>query len=227
MSVHPVVRLVVPAGLFTLLVASPRRSPVADQAGGPDPVLPAASAPAAPDVPLTELYHELSAPGAQVTVVEFSDFGCPYCGRFERETLPALRKEFVENGKVRWRFVPFVLGMFPNGGEAMKAASCAADQGQDAFWKMHDQLFEHQDAWKGARNPDLLFRAYAVAAGAEPGAWKVCYEGARATDRMEAANELAQRSGVRSTPSFFIDGKLVQGALPLGDFRRLLTDATR
>jgi protein-disulfide isomerase len=225
-SIHPIVRLVVPVGLFSLLVAAPRRHAATDPGDGPAPVLPAVNPTPAPDVDLTELYHEIAAPGAKVTVVEFSDFGCPYCGRFERQTFPELRKEFVETGKVRWRFVPFVLGMFPNGGEAMKAASCVADQGDAAFWKMHDLLFQNQDAWKGARNPDALLRSYAVAAGADGDAWKTCYQGARADDRMAAADALAERSGVRSTPSFFINGKLVQGALPLEDFRRLLSDAT-
>ncbi len=227
MTIHPIVRLIVPVGLFTLLVAAPRRAAAPEQDDGPSPVLPAADPSPAPDVDLTELYHEIAAPGARVTVVEFSDFGCPYCGRFERQTFPALREEFVKTGKVRWRFVPFVLGMFPNGGEAMKAASCVADQGDGAFWKMHDLLFQNQDAWKAARDPDALLRSYAVAAGADGDAWKACYGSTRANDRMEAADALAERSGVRSTPSFFIDGKLVQGALPLEDFRRLLNDATR
>jgi len=226
-SIHPIVRLVVPAGLFTLLVVAPRRPAATGQDGGPSPVLAAATPSPAPDVELTELYHEIAAPGARVTVVEFSDFGCPYCGRFERQTFPALRKEFVETGKVRWRFVPFVLGMFPNGGEAMKAASCVADQGDRSFWKMHDLLFQNQDVWKDARDPDGLLESYAVAAGAQAGPWKECYRGSRAADRMAAADALAERSGVRSTPSFFIDGRLVQGALPLEDFRRLLADATR
>jgi len=226
-SIHPIVRLALPAGLFTLLVVAPRRPADTEPVDGPSPVLPTAKASPAPDVDLSELYHEIAAPGAHVTVVEFSDFGCPYCGRFERQTFPALRKEFVETGKVRWRFVPFVLGMFPNGGEAMKAASCVADQGDGPFWKMHDLLFQNQDAWKNARDPDALLQSYAVAAGVEAGPWKECYRGSRANDRMAAADALAERSGVRSTPSFFIDGKLVQGALPLEDFRRLLTDATR
>lgn len=226
MSVHPAVRLLIPAGLFVVLVVAPRRAREAPQAQGDAPAAEGSSTPA-PDVPLKELYHEISSPGAKVTVVEFSDFGCPYCGRFERETFPALKKEFVETGKVRWRFVPFVLGMFPNGGEAMKAATCVAEQGEGAFWKMHDLLFQNQDAWKGASDPDALLRGYAVAAGADASAWKACYESSRADDRMAAANALAERSGVRSTPSFFIDGKLVQGALPLADFRQLLEQATR
>jgi protein-disulfide isomerase len=224
MTVHPVARLLIPAALFAVLMAAPRRAPVAAGAG-PTPLVEAAEPP--PDVPLEELFHELAEPGATVTVVEFSDFGCPYCGTFERGTFPALRDEFVATGKVRWRFVPFVLGMFPNGLEAMRAATCVAEQDDNAFWAMHDTLFAKQDAWKGSRYPDQLFRSYAVVAGADGDAFTECYEAPRSSDRATAANALANRSGVRSTPTFFVNGTMVQGALPLEEFRRVLLRATR
>ncbi|MGD8321329.1 MAG: thioredoxin domain-containing protein [Gemmatimonadota bacterium] len=225
MMIHPAIRLAVPAGLFVVFATAPSPRP-AGAGDGPDPVMGAAGAPV-PDVPLAELYHELAAPSAQATVVEFSDFGCPYCGQFERNTFPALRKEFVETGKVRWRFVPFVLGMFPNGSEAMRASTCVAEQGEDAFWKMHDALFARQDEWKGSRDPEGLFRSYAEASGADGAAFAACYDDARSADRVTAANALAEKTGVRSTPTFFINGKMVQGALPLEQFRQILQDVTR
>jgi len=226
MTIHPAVRLLVPAGLFAILVAAPRgrRDPAADP--GPAPVL-EPQPEAVPDVPLSELYHELPAPGAKVTVVEFSDFGCPYCGRFSLETFPQLRKEYVETGKVRWRFVPFSLGIFPNGAEAMQAATCVAEQGEDAFWKMHDILFATQAEWKGSRAPRELFRGYARKVGADIAAFDACYAGRRAEDRVAAATALAHRSGVRSTPSFFVGGTLIQGALPIEQFRLVLDRVTR
>ena len=225
MTLHPAARLLIPAALFVILMAAPRRQAQPSREGGPVPLVEATEPP--PDVPLEELFHELAEPGATLTVVEFSDFGCPYCGQFERSTFPALRDEFVKSGKVRWRFVPFVLGMFPNGSEAMRAATCVAEQKPADFWAMHDTLFAKQDVWKSSGYPDQLLRSYAVLAGAEGEIFTECYESARSADRVTAANALANRSGVRSTPTFFVNGTMVQGALPLAEFRRVLLDATR
>ena len=203
MSFPPAVRLLVPAAIFVVLVAAPRRSRLpSDGQPGPDPVV-AAQEEQVPDVPLEELYHEMAEPGATVTVVEFSDFGCKYCGQFHRETLPALRRDYVATGKVRWRMVPFVLGIFPNGTEAMRAAGCVAEQGEEAFWAMHDTLFARQDDWKETTEVDQLFRSFAVLAGADGDTFTACYRGPRSADRVAAAHALASRTGVRSTPTFF------------------------
>ncbi len=225
MIIHPAVRLAVPAALFVILVAAPRRTRLPEEAAaGPDPVV-ATAEEAAPDVPLDELFHEMARPGAEVTVVEFSDFGCKYCGQFHRETLPALRRDYVATGKVRWRVVPFVLGIFPNGTEAMRAATCVAEQGEEAFWIMHDTLFARQADWMDTSDPDQLFRSFAVVAGADGDAFTACYEASRSADRVAAAHALATRTGVRSTPTFFVEGRMVQGALPEIEFRRVLDAA--
>ncbi len=226
MNAQQIVRLLVPAGLFLVLVSAPRSPAPGAAADGPAPVLNTPDRPV-PDVPLAELYHEISPKNAQITVVEFSDFGCPYCGRFERNEFPVLRKEFVETGKVRWRFVPFVLGMFPNGSQAMRSSTCVAEQDESFFWKMHDELFANQDTWKNARAPEALFRKYAVAAGADGDKFASCYDSKRAEDRETAANALARKSGVNSSPTFFVNGHMVQGALSLAQFRAILQELTR
>lgn len=227
MSVHPALRLLIPAVLFVLLLAAPRRGAVSGAGSeGPAPVIGAAEEPP-PDVPLAELYHEMASGDPAVTVVEFSDFGCHYCGRFHAETLPEVRRDYVDTGRVRWRVVPFVLGMFPNGVEALRAAGCVAEQGEEPFWAMHDTLFARQDTWKETRYADQLFRSYAVVAGADGDTFDACYGDARSSDRVMAANALAGKTGVRSTPTFFVNGQLVQGALPTEEFRKVLDAALR
>lgn len=230
MKLHPAYRLLIPAAIFVIFAGMPRKQ-AEGVAAGPSPVLsPTAEEP--PDVPLSELFHELTASddsgsGPQLTVLEFSDFGCPYCGKFENEIFPRLRKDYVDSGRVRWRFIPFVLGIFPNGLEAMRAATCVAEQDGDAFWKMHDVLFEKQDVWKTSKDPDQLFRSYAVVSGAEATAFTECYEDSRSADRATAANALASRAGVRSTPTFFVGRQMVQGALPEAEFRKVLEQALK
>lgn len=185
--------------------------------------------PAAPNFPLPG--QAWNGPGyvrgdanAPVTVVEFSDFGCPYCAQFATQTYPALHQEFVATGKVRWIYVPFVLGMFPNGDQAALAAECAAESGEPAFWKMHDALYETQKTWKSTRAPDRHFRTLAAQSGVDLGEFANCYATARPAPRIQASNNLSRMAGVRATPSFVVKGQLVEGALPLSAFRQLLTE---
>jgi protein-disulfide isomerase len=162
-----------------------------------------------------------------VTVLEFADFGCPYCAKFATETYPPLAAEFVKTGLVRWRYVPFVLGIFTNGDEAARAAECAGEQGQAAFARMHDRLFAAQDEWKEAADPEGLFRSFASGAGLNAARFASCYAGDSVGQRVAAANALADQLGVRATPTFFINGERVEGSLPLDQFRAVLMDALR
>ncbi len=164
---------------------------------------------------------------AAVTVLEFADFGCPYCARFASETYPALADEFVKTGIVRWKFVPFVLGIFANGGDAARAAECAADQGRAAFGRMHDRLFEQEDAWKGTPDPASVFRSLAGASGLDVAQFASCYASDEPDRRIRASNALADQLAVRATPTFFVDGERVEGALPVPQFRAVLLDAVR
>ncbi|MHB8839651.1 MAG: DsbA family protein, partial [Gemmatimonadaceae bacterium] len=97
-------------------------------------------------VDLTGIGYDTGSPGAPIVMVDFSDFGCPFCGRHALETQPALEREFVATGKVFYKYVPFVMGMFPNGDVAARAAECAAEQGK--LWEMHDALYADHSAWK-------------------------------------------------------------------------------
>jgi protein-disulfide isomerase len=171
-------------------------------------------------VDLTGIGHDVGDPSAPVTVVEFSDFGCPFCAMYATQTLPVLQKEFIEAGKVFYKHVPFVMGMFPNGDQAARAAECAAEQ--DAFWPMHDRLYAGQRDWKGRRDPEALFREYATALKLDVARFSSCYRGDRREARLSQHNQAAGRLGIRATPTFFINGQQAEGALPLDVFRSVL-----
>lgn len=157
---------------------------------------------------------------APVTVYEFSDFGCPFCAMFARGTYPGLHDEFVATGKVRWTYVPFVMGMFPNGEESARAAECAGEQ--EKFWEMHDLLYAQQNEWKASRDPARVYADYAGDLELNAGTFASCYREDRRGDRTEVNNRAADAMGVRATPSFLINGRLVEGALPAEEFRQLL-----
>src|SRR5699024_9737454 len=95
----------------------------------------------------------------------------------------------------------------------------------DAFWAMQDLLYQRQSSWKGARNPQVLFSEFAAAIGIDEAQFASCYDEDRAAARVDANNWLAAMTGVRATPTFFVNGQRVQGALPLQQFRMILDAA--
>ena len=101
-------------------------------------------------------------PDAPITIVEFSDFQCPFCARFHTQTLPLLLEEYIEQDKVKIVFRDFpIQSIHPNALPASIAAECANDQNK--FREMHDVLFEKQNSWNRSRNNDALslFSQYA------------------------------------------------------------------
>ena len=203
----------------------------------PPVALEAGEAPAPPAEQVRAALEQVLAPGAPgfdrgaerapVTVVEFADFGCQYCALFATAADPQIATEFVATGKVRWRYVPFVLGMFPNGGEAARAGICAGEQGPAAFGRMHDRLYGQRTSWLAARDPAGTFGALAAASGLDAARFAACYAGEEAQARLRAANQLADRMGVSGTPTFFVNGERISGALPPEQFRVMLADALR
>lgn len=173
-------------------------------------------------VDLTGVGYELGNPKASVVIVNFSDFGCPFCGSFARETQPSLDREFIRTGKVFFKYVPFVMGMFPNGDVAARAAECAAEQGK--FWAMHDSLYASQKEWKRSSAPADVFQRYASGLGINPARFAGCYADRHTDGRTAMATNRADRLRIRATPTFYVNGQMIEGALPLTDFRRLVNE---
>jgi protein-disulfide isomerase len=164
--------------------------------------------------------HTLGNPDAPIAVVEFSDFGCPYCARFARTTLPEIRKEFIDTGLVRWRYVPVTFGFA--GGELMGvAAECAAREGgAEAFWEAHDVFYERQVALRGAdARPRIL--DFLAEAGLDREALNACMSETGPRALLERHNQASQEFFVRGTPTFIVNGVPMSGALPLDFFRQV------
>jgi Na+/H+ antiporter NhaA len=139
---------------------------------------------------------------ALVTVVEYGDFECPYCGQAE----PVVRKLLADFGDVRyvWRHLPLT-DVHPNAQLAAEAAEAAADQG--AFWEMHDLLFRHQDDLR----PVSLVR-YAAELGLDSDRFRDDLRKHAWSSRVAEDVDSADLSGVSGTPTFFINGRRHQGA---------------
>jgi protein-disulfide isomerase len=193
--------------------------PTGERPAPESPRVPASQGPAQ-EIDFSQLGFDRGAPDAPVKVVELSDFGCGYCRVFALETYPILYEEYIATGKVHWKFVPMILGMFQNSVPATFAAECAGEQGM--FEQMHWRLYQDQAEWKPSDDPDPVFVRFAEEEGFDMERFSTCIAGDWRAARVRANLRIGRDLGVRGTPTFFIDGFPVSGALPVQTFRDIL-----
>jgi protein-disulfide isomerase len=165
---------------------------------------------------------------APVKVIEFVDFGCGYCRLFQLETFPVIRAEFIETGKVEWKFMPFVTGMFDNSAVVTEAAECALEQDARLFGLLADRLWVEQSAWKRSEDPASLVRGWFAELRGDVTEFDTCVQEDTRMERVASATALAAQLEVRATPTFWIVGAgPIQGALPVEAFREIFNQAYR
>ena len=163
-------------------------------------------------------------PDAPVTVYEMADFQCPACRMFSANVLPTIEREFIETGKVRWVFINLPLtSIHANAMAAAEVALCAGRQGK--FWPTHDLLYRVQDDWAKLPEPRESLVGLAVRAGADRAKLSACLKGGTARSEVELDAQRAARSGARATPSFYIEGGLLEGAPYSPDPMRRMLDS--
>jgi protein-disulfide isomerase len=165
-------------------------------------------------------------PDATLTVVEFSDFQCPFCRQHALDTQPVLDEQFVEPGDVKWVFKHFpVEQSHPQAVAAAGAAECAGYQGQ--FWEMHHLLFERTEEWGSSSSVDAGLTALAEELSLELDQFDTCME-AQETYQAILGDLNDGSSFVRGTPTFVVlygdQGRLIPGALPADQFSAALTE---
>jgi len=172
------------------------------------------------NVPVGEAYS-IGDPNAPVTIIEFTDYQCPYCERHFTETLPSLQADYIDTGKVRYVFKDFPLTtIHPQALLAAEAARCAGVQ--DAYLPMHDALFANQSQWSGQSNAAERFVEYAANIGLDSEAFRACLESGEMETAVLADQAEGLNFGVSGTPAFFINGYLLSGALPYTNFSQAL-----
>jgi protein-disulfide isomerase len=164
-------------------------------------------------------YQMLGSESAPLTMVEFTDYQCPFCQRFFLTTFPELKKNYIDTGKVRFYSRDMPLDMHANAMRAAEAARCAADQGK--FWQLRDVM---------GHNPDKLdldhLVGFATDLKFDVPAFRTCVTGGKYKDAVQSDVMEAMKIGANGTPTFVIgkstpqgvDGELVIGALPYGMF---------
>jgi protein-disulfide isomerase len=157
---------------------------------------------------------------APVTVIEFGDFQCPYCGLLYQNVEKQLRDEYIATGKVKMVYRDFPLPGHPAAQPAGEAAACAADQGK--FWAYHDELFERQDSLSTLNYVDL-----AVELGMDRAAFQSCVDSRKYQAEVDKDKEDGILAGVNGTPATFVNGKLISGAVPYATFKAAIEEALK
>jgi len=157
-------------------------------------------------------------PEAKVTIVEFSEYQCPFCARYVADAYQKMWQAYGEDIYYIW--YDFPLSFHQNAVPAAMAARCAGQQGQ--YWEMHDQLFTNQEAWSESLEPEAEFAAYAQQLGLNGGDFSACVEDKEIKSKIEADVKLGQQMGVSGTPAFFINGQRLVGAQPFEAFKAVI-----
>lgn len=152
---------------------------------------------------------------APVTIIEFSDYECPFCGRFYSETLGQIDDKYIKTGKVKLVYRDFPLSFHPNAQKAAEAAECAGEQGK--YWEMHDKLFKN-----GVSGGIAGFKQYAKEIGFDSSKFDNCLDSGKMASEVQKDFNDGQSYGVQGTPAFFINGKLVSGAQPFSNFQQVI-----
>lgn len=172
---------------------------------------------------------------AEIVVIEFSDFECPYCGaamgthevlvdRFKSQdptweaAVPEL-KRLAEEGKIKFVYRDFPLSGHPNAQKAAEASECAKDQGK--FWEYHDILFANQDA---LTVPSL--KQYASQIGLNTNEFNECLDSNEKAAEVQKDMQDGQNAGVSGTPSFFVNGREISGSQPYKVFEQAINAAS-
>lgn len=151
---------------------------------------------------------------AQITIIEFSDFECPYCLRWHTEVWPRLQETYADKIRLVYRDFP-LYSIHPNAGPAAEAANCAGEQNQ--YWEFHDLLFSG-----GSSLGTKTYQAYAESLGLDLNQFNECVESRKYESEVEADYQYAVGIGIQSTPTFFINGVALVGAQPFEVFQELI-----
>jgi len=168
----------------------------------------------------------LGDPNAPITVIEYSDYQCPYCSTFVHETKSQLEEQYIKTGKVYFVYRDFPLvDIHPAALLATHVANCAAAQG--SFWPMHDRLFAGTWAreWGSGGERDFkLFLGYAQDLKLDVAAIQSCVEAQWYAFQVDTDMRQAAQRGVRSTPTFLVNGRPFVGAQPYDAWKQVLDD---
>ena len=159
---------------------------------------------------------------ADVVLVEFTDYQCPFCSRHFQQTDGQIQENYVDTGKIKYVIRDLPLPFHGNASIAAQAARCAGDQGK--YWEMHDALFNNQEEW-GEGDAEELFSGYVSELGMNVSQFDACVSEGKYEQAVQDDLDLASSVGASGTPTFFINGEILVGAQPYSAFQTAIDAA--
>lgn len=164
---------------------------------------------------------------APVTIIEYGDYQCTYCIKFFETTEPLIRENYIKTGKVKMVFRGFQF-LGAESTLAGQAADCAKEQG--GFWAYHDAIYQ-AEAKDGQENNGNMTKDFFVGlakdAGLDVAKFTSCYDSSKYAEAVTKGTQDAAALGVNSTPTFFVNGQIVNGALPFSQFQPIIESALK
>lgn len=160
---------------------------------------------------------------APVTIVEFSDFQCPFCQSFWAETFPQIKERYIDTGKVKFVYRDYPLDFHEMAQTFAEAGGCANEQ--EKFWEMQDAIFGGQQGGATLSLDDV--KRFAKNLGVDEGRFNECLDTHKYADEVKKDLSDGTALGINGTPAFFINGKLVVGALPFSMFEKEIEEALK
>lgn len=174
------------------------------------------------DAAVLEAAYKIGDPNAPIQIIEFSDYQCSFCQSWYNSVWPQLQP-YIEDGTVQVTYVDFPLSIHPQAPAAAEAARCVGELGgTDAYWRMHNSLFENIQTWSVGQ-PAPVFSQMATDLGLDGNAVAECVTSGRYAAEVQAGLAEGSRLLVDGTPTFFINGDRIIGAQPWSAFERYLT----
>ncbi|MBP9686391.1 MAG: DsbA family protein [Candidatus Doudnabacteria bacterium] len=164
----------------------------------------------------------LGSPSASVEIVEFSDFQCPFCGKFQQEVYARLKAEYIDTGKASFVYQDFAF-LGTESTRAAIAAKCAKEQGK--FWEYHDYLFTQQNGENEGGFTDQKLRSYAAALKLNQNSFNSCLQQSKYEASVKAETAAGQALGISGTPTVLVNGTMLVGALPYEQFKAAIDAA--
>lgn len=156
---------------------------------------------------------------APVTIIEYGDFQCPFCGKFFKDTESILRENYIKTGKVKFIYRDFAF-LGQESFWAANAARCAGEQ--DKFWQYHDYLFNNQHGENQGAFSKSNLKSFASALNLDKEKFNACLDGDKYISKIQKQTKSGGEAGVQGTPAVFINGKIYVGALPTATFIQLI-----
>jgi len=159
----------------------------------------------------------LGSEDAPVTIIEWSDYECPFCAKFYSQTLDQIKSQYVETGKVKFVYRDFPLSFHPQAEPAAIAANCAGEQGK--YFEFHNKIFDNGGA---TGKSSIDYKKWVQEFGLDVATWEQCLNDP--AQKAEIAKDIQDgvSAGIQGTPGFLINGNLVSGAQPFSVFQQVI-----